>query len=475
MLRLFIVSLSFATLLWGCNGAAEKKETQAQSTPEEGQVKAAAKIQGEPELLQKAAETQVAATQLQGNQPPVVTITQVSATAGGGLQLTFDLADAEGDASQLSLWGSTDQGETFRIPLEKASSSLQNINPGTGLSLTWQSVPKNIVAVKLVANDGQTFNITGIAQGVNAARLKQNIENITGTRHYKSKNDRPHLLEVQGLLENSMKQTGGNVYTQKLPFKDGYTLTNYMVRKEGASQPDEVLLIGAHYDAVVLSPGADDNASGLGSMLEAMLAITGVPLQKTVKFIGFDQEETGMHGSLAFVNKGGVKWFENVLGLINVDMIGYINTEANSQQFPPALRQLYPKEYAWVEKNQFKGDFLLGIGNEKSRALLQAFTQSANKHVPELKVLTLEVPGNGQSLPELRRGDHGAFWDRNYAAIMLGDGADSRHPYYHSPGDELAILDFKHIEKTTQALVATILDLAGTCHCGISYATVSKP
>ncbi len=111
---------------------------------------------------------------------------------------------------------------------------------------------------------------------------------------------------------------------------DGGTHYNIKVVKPGLSEPDKIVVIGAHYDAITLvdpgpmvyAPGSDDNGSGTALVMEVARVLADVPLRKTVVFIPFSAEEVGLVGSEAAAEAFAAE--EAALEVMfNYDMVGY--------------------------------------------------------------------------------------------------------------------------------------------------------
>jgi Zn-dependent M28 family amino/carboxypeptidase len=219
--------------------------------------------------------------------------------------------------------------------------------------------------------------------------------------------------------------------------------------------------LGAHFDTTIDCPGADDNASGVAAMLEVMRVLSNYHFKNDIVFVGFDLEEYGCIGSNEYVSSIIKSKRDSLIGFINFDMIGYYSEKENSQYFPPELMSIYPEAYQNVAKNKFKGDFAINILNEASADLGGAFVHLSSQHVPDLKLLTLSVERNGQSIPSFRRSDHATFWDHGFRAIYLGDGADTRNPSYHAPSDSLETLDYTRISLLVKSTIATLATLSG--------------
>lgn len=214
--------------------------------------------------------------------------------------------------------------------------------------------------------------------------------------------------------------------------------------------PPFPLIIAAHYDTVRGSPGADDNASALAVMLEVARCMRDVPLSREVRFIAFCLEEENLLGSLAYAS-----WLrdskQEVSGAIVLECVGYAKSDEGSQRIPPGVPVAVPSS----------GDFLAIVGNTASASLVAAFEGAAKERIPDLKTVTLTVPGDGELLPDTRRSDHAAFWHHGFPAIMLTDTADFRNPHYHRPTDHLDTLNLDFMEKVAAAVTAAALNLAG--------------
>ncbi len=98
---------------------------------------------------------------------------------------------------------------------------------------------------------------------------------------------------------------------------------NVVAHLEGVTKPS--VLLGAHYDSVVGSPGANDNASGTAVVLEIARNLSGTPLAHQAWFVAFDGEEDGLHGSRAFVKAAQREELSLLKAMLNFDMVGVNN------------------------------------------------------------------------------------------------------------------------------------------------------
>ena len=210
------------------------------------------------------------------------------------------------------------------------------------------------------------------------------------------------------------------------------------------------LLIGAHYDTVSGSPGADDNASGLVVLLEVASRLRSQPLARPIWLVAFCLEEQDRLGSQAFVSRLKAERHE-LAGAIILECVGFARSEAGTQQSPPGVPIAVPTQ----------GDFLAIVGNETSRSLVRQLEQEAQQHAAKLKTLSLVVPGRGEAMPHTRRSDHASFWDAGYPAVVLTDTANFRNPHYHRETDTVDTLNLEFLSNVAATVTATAMQIAG--------------
>jgi hypothetical protein len=228
---------------------------------------------------------------------------------------------------------------------------------------------------------------------------------------------------------------------------EGRSYKNIVADKKGTTSPNKVFILGAHYDTVPDSPGADDNASAIAVLLEEAKNIQTIPLECTIRLIAFSLEEYNFIGSTHYV-ESLKKGEEEILGMISLEMVGFTGPR---QDYPPSLN---PKYYPNV------GDFIAIIGNESSKVLLEKVCQSFKTHVPQLPLEFLIVPGNGEGMEEVRLSDHSAFWDQGFPALMVTDTSFLRNPNYHLPSDRMETLNFEFMQKVAVGIYYAIMELA---------------
>jgi hypothetical protein len=215
----------------------------------------------------------------------------------------------------------------------------------------------------------------------------------------------------------------------------------------GEEKPSGYYLLGAHYDTVSGTPGADDNASGVAVLLEVARLARHLTLPRAWAFAGFTCEEppaffTPYMGSRVYA-KHARQQRHQILGMFCLEMVGYYSQTPGSQSLPLALRFMgYPTT----------GNFIGLVSNRCSRSLMKRL-EAAIKSGCRLPAVTLAVPLGGHILPEVRLSDHANFWDEGYPAIMLTDTAFMRNIHYHGPGDVMERLDLDAMTELTLGLV----------------------
>ncbi len=278
---------------------------------------------------------------------------------------------------------------------------------------------------------------------VDPQQLRRNLQAIVGERSPFS--GQRHLAEVESFIEKELASYGLAVESDTFPYR-GKNFRN-IVGRLSAQRGASLIILGAHFDSVEGTPGADDNASGLAVLLEAARLLSRARLRSELLFCAFNLEELNMIGSTYFAKK--LKAAEvKVEAMISLEMIGYTDPRPGSQKYPIGLSWLYPE----------RGDFIGVIGNWYSSSLLRRFTRQM-RQVPGLPVETLSVPGNGGLVPAVRLSDHSPFWDLGYPALMVTDTSFFRNPHYHGPRDTLDTLNLDFMAKVCAGVIRGVLGL----------------
>ena len=278
---------------------------------------------------------------------------------------------------------------------------------------------------------------------VDPQRLRRTLAAIVGERSPFS--SQRHLTAVEGFIEKELETYGLIVESDYFSYR-GKNFRN-IVGRLSPHRAGSIVILGAHFDSVQGTPGADDNASGVVVLLEAARLLARARVGSRVLFCAFNLEELNMIGSGYFAKKlksAGAK----VAAMISLEMVGYTDSRPGSQKYPLGLKAFYPE----------RGNFIGVIGNWNSASLLRRFARQM-RQVRGLPVETLSVPGNGGLIPAVRLSDHSSFWDAGYPALMITDTSFFRNPNYHGSTDTLETLNFDFMAKVCEGVIGAVLAL----------------
>ena len=257
------------------------------------------------------------------------------------------------------------------------------------------------------------------------------------------------MAAAAGYIQERFEDAGYTVNVQ--PFTSrGLTVNNIEAVLPGQGAADEIIVVGAHYDTVADSPGADDNASGVAALLELARLLAGTTLPRTVRFVAFANEEAPFFygdemGSNLYAARALAQG-EHIEAMLSLETLGYFTDQPGSQKYPFPFSYLYPDT----------GNFIGFVGNLSSRSLVR-------KAVGAFRASTA-FPSEGVAAPSGIEGihwsDHWSFWEAGYPAIMVTDTAPFRYPYYHTSADTPGQLDYTGLARVTSGLVEVVGVLA---------------
>lgn len=279
---------------------------------------------------------------------------------------------------------------------------------------------------------------------VETQRLVDDMTTIAGPRRSGSS----HWQSVQDLCASRLESLGFTVERQAFA-----TGVNVIGVREGTSA--ERVVVSAHYDSTDECSGADDNASGVAGALEVARVLAARSIMRTLVVACWDQEELGLLGSSAWVERARAA-ADAVVASYVFEMIGYRSSQPGSQRTEPGLDQLFPRQAAAIAANGNRGDFVLVIHDEAAARSVADFEASAR--AIGLPTIVLPVPESLKKSPvlsPLRRSDHAPFWFADFPAVQLTDTANYRNPHYHCGGGDDAMSDID-IEFATANVRATV-------------------
>ncbi len=172
--------------------------------------------------------------------------------------------------------------------------------------------------------------------------------------------------------------------------------------------------------------------------------------------------QLGLVGSDYWVKKA-IEDDKKIIGVINLETIGYTSKRRNSQFLPPLMHPIFFPSYK-VKSRKIIGDFISVVSDKNSKELGKLFCKKCKLEDIKLPYLWARIPLRFEKiakwLSDTLRSDHAPFWRENIPALMITDTANFRYPYYHTEADTIDKLDFEFMKKITQATIATVLDLS---------------
>ncbi len=230
----------------------------------------------------------------------------------------------------------------------------------------------------------------------------------------------------------------------------GQSCMNLVIEQKGSRRPDAIILVGAHYDSVIGSPGANDNGTGVAVLLEMSRILRAAPLARTVRFVAFVNEEppyflTEQMGSRTHARLARQRG-ENIVAMLSLETLGYYSNVMGTQRYPFPFGTFYPNT----------GNFLAVVGNLRSRGLVVDFLRNfmTASNFPVEGVATFEwIPGINWS-------DHWSFWKEGYPALMLTDTAPFRYPEYHSSRDLPEEINGPEFARAAHGIIQAVRRLA---------------
>lgn len=269
-----------------------------------------------------------------------------------------------------------------------------------------------------------------IAPQVDGKQLFAHVQNLAFERSTATERQ-----QARQYIVRQLKATGWSPTLQY--FSQG---ANVIAQRPGTNPKAGKIIVAAHFDTVSGSPGADDNATGVATVLEVARLLAQRQTARTLQLVFFDQEERMALGSYAFTDKAVN--LANLQAAIVVEMVGYTCQDPGCQRQPQGLPITPPSD---------RGDFLAVVGDAEHLPLLKVFEQAAQPQLPAL--LPLAVPLRGVLTPDLLRSDHAPFWYQGIGAVMVTDTADFRNPHYHQASDLPTTLDPDFFQGAAQLIV----------------------
>ena len=275
--------------------------------------------------------------------------------------------------------------------------------------------------------------------------------------HVKTIGSREHnvwaLAELEAAAAYIERELGaaGHVVRREEFRSDVAPVRNLFAEIAGASRPDEIVVVGAHYDSVRGAPGANDNGSGVAAVLELAHAFRGWKPARTWRLVLFVNEEppffkTGQMGSRVHAERARERG-ERIVAMYSLETIGWYSDAPGSQHYPFPFSWFYPD----------RGNFLAFVANLASRELVHQ-TIATFRAAAQFPSEGVAAPG---WIPGVDWSDQWAFWRVGVPALMITDTAPYRYPHYHTAQDTPDKVDYERLARVVRELERTFRALDG--------------
>jgi len=271
----------------------------------------------------------------------------------------------------------------------------------------------------------------------------------------------PKTIEATiGYIEGQWAEMGYN-HDRECYDALGNEATNLIVERPGSKRPEsrkagEIVLLGAHYDTVFCTPGADDNASAVAVLLEVSRLLREHTGRRTARYVAFACEEPPYFtmdsmGSQHHARQSRVRG-DKIVGMLCLEMVGYYSLAKGSQTVPPGIPR-------WMHRFfPQRGNFLAAVGNLSSWTLCWRFRRGFRRGTRRMPLFSICLP---ETIHEIRLSDNSSFWDQGYPALMLTDTSFLRNPNYHEGTDTAETLDYPRMTEVTFGIAAAMRKLLG--------------
>ncbi|MFQ5936045.1 MAG: M20/M25/M40 family metallo-hydrolase [Acidiferrobacterales bacterium] len=311
---------------------------------------------------------------------------------------------------------------------------------------------RTFIAIPIIATMLLVINApwgSVMADAVDVERVRTHVHTLAGEIGERNLFHPQALERAADYVEQVWRAQGFAVASHEYAV-EGKTVVNLEVTREGTEPSAGILIVGAHYDSVFGSPGANDNGSGVAAMLEIAHHIAHLQPARTIRFVAFVNEEppffkTPSMGSRVYT-KMALSRGDKIHAMLCLETIGYYSDAPGSQHYPPLFNFFYPDA----------GNFVGAVSNFGSRSLLKqvvtAFRSASD--------FPLEYISTFSFIPGVDWSDHWSFWREGIPAVMITDTALYRYPHYHMPTDTPDKVDYTRLARVIEALLAVIRTLA---------------
>ena len=282
-----------------------------------------------------------------------------------------------------------------------------------------------------------------------SANLRRHVTMLAGRIGERNYIKRHALDSAAEYIRTSFASLGLPISEQEFQAKD-QLFHNIEVTVTGTSRPKEIVVVGGHYDSVLGTPGADDNASGTAAVIELARMFSTSRPDRTIRFVAFANEEppfffTEDMGSRHYARRARERG-DDIVAMLSLETIGYYRDGQNTQHYPPILGSFYPGQ----------GNFIGVVGNVSSRSLV-------HRVIGDFRDST-QFPSAGTAawmrIPGISWSDQWSFWLEGYDGVMITDTAPFRNDGYHQPWDKPDSLNYDHMARVVNGVARVVRNLA---------------
>lgn len=284
---------------------------------------------------------------------------------------------------------------------------------------------------------------------VDPARLEAHVRFLSEECFPRHALARENQAKVIAYITAHLRAAGGRVVLQEIATPGG-SYQN-VVANFGPEEGSRYV-VGAHFDACGVQPGADDNASGVAGLLElATLLGREKSLPAHYELVAYNLEEPPYFAGPSMgsaVHARSLRAENTPVSLmLSLEMIGYFQDQRGSQSYPGLMLSLiYPS----------RANFIAIVGRWDQRALVVAFKRACIG-AADIPVVSIAAPS---FVPAIDFSDHRNYWAEGYPALMITDTSFLRNPHYHQPTDTAATLDYRRMSEVVRLLHAGLLEFA---------------
>jgi Zn-dependent M28 family amino/carboxypeptidase len=259
------------------------------------------------------------------------------------------------------------------------------------------------------------------------------------------------LAAAAAYIEKTWQEQNFMVQRQEYDAR-GVKSANLIIEIPGNSRAGEIVIVGAHYDSVLGSPGANDNGTGVASLLEISRLLSGSNNARTIRLVAFTNEEPPFFlrrhmGSRIYASRLRQQQ-EDIVGMLSLETMGFYSEAPHSQEYPFPFSFFYPDS----------ANFIGFVANLRSRHLMRLSLAAFRR--------TTRFPSEGTAAPGWITGigwsDHWSFWREGYRAIMVTDTAFFRYEHYHTRQDTPEKIDYDRLARVSTGLTEVVRELANT-------------